>query len=202
MKCPVLENRYCQWDLYNFHEAKKFSGIIQDPPQTKLLNNIEKSFETFVEPKLDTLPKQCIHGDINEANLIIQNIPGSNEFKICGLIDFGDTNHSCRVFDISVAAAYMMTMFLDDPVSAGAHTFAGYQQTNPLTQLESDLFFYIVQARLYQSVCFGTHTSKLHPENSEYLLYSVKRAWKVLDKLATISKKEFDEKCTELSIPN
>ena len=95
-----------------------------------------------------------------------------------------------------------MTTFLDDPVAAGAHTFAGYLQKNPLTQLESDLVFYFIQARLYQNICYATNTSELHPENSEYLLYSVKRAWKVLDKLTTVSKKEFDEKWAKLCIPN
>ena len=202
LKCPVLENRCYHWDLYNFHEATKLSGVIKDPHQKQLLCNIEKSFKLFVQPKLDTLPKQCIHGDLNDGNLIVQHIPGSTEFEICGLIDFGDTNHSCRVFDISIAAACMMTTFLDDPVAAGAHTFAGYLQKNPLTQLESDLVFYFIQARLYQNICYATNTSELHPENSEYLLYSVKRAWKVLDKLTTVSKKEFDEKWAKLCIPN
>ena len=174
------------------------SGAVKDPCHKRLLHNIEKVFKTNVQPKLNILPKQCIHADINEVNLIVQNIPGSTKYEICGLIDFADTNHTCRVFEVSIAAAYMITMYLDDPVEAAAYTIAGYQMKNPLTQQESDLIFYLIQARLYQSICFGTNSSQLHPENSEYLLYTVKRAWKVLDKLATISKEEFDEKWKNL----
>ena len=187
------------WDLHNFEEAKAVSGAIKDPHHKRLLRNIEKVFKTNVQPELNVLPKQCIHADVNEANLIVQNIPGSTKYEICGVIDFGDTNHTCRVFEVSIAAACMMTMYLDDPVEAAAYTVAGYLMKNPLTQQESDLIFYLIQARLYQDTCYGTSRSQLHPENSEYILYSVKRAWKVLDKLATISKEEFDEKWKSLS---
>lgn len=197
-ECSELKTRSLKWDLNNLPLATKVSHMIQDPHQKKLLHHVESLFQTEIHPKLDSLPTQCIHADMNETNLIFKNIPGSTTYNPCGLIDFDLMNYNCLVFEIAVSAAYMMTVHLENPVEAGAHAVAGYQLNNPLTTEESDLIFYLIQTRLYESVCYGSFVMQLYPENSEYLLYTVQRAWKVLDQLAKTNKDEFDERWKQL----
>lgn len=160
------------------------------------MHNIEDIFENIIQPKLDYLPKQCIHADINETNIIFKE--NSKRYDAAGVIDFDLAAYNCRVFEVSASAAYMMTMHSQDPVEAGAHTVAGYQLNNPLTTEESDLIFYLIQARMYQSVCFGTLASQIYPQNSTYLLYTVQRAWKTLEILANTSKSRFDDRWQQL----
>lgn len=176
--------------------ATGVSHIIKEPEYRAILENVEHIFENIIEPKLNYLPKQCIHADINETNIIFKEDSGRND--VAGVIDFDYAAYNCRVFEVSASAAYMMTMHLDNPVEAGAYAVAGYQMNNPLTREESDLIFYLIQARMYQSVCYGTLASQIHPENSTYLLYTVQRAWKALAILADTNKSRFDERCQQL----
>ena len=185
-----------RWDLNNLHLATRVSHIIKEPKYQKILKNVEEIFESIIEPKLEFLPKQCIHADINETNIIFKE--NGDRYDATGVIDFDLAAYNCRVFEVSASAAYMMTMHLEDPVEAGAHAVAGYQINNPLTAEESDLIFYLIQARMYQSVCYGTLASQIHPQNSKYLLYTVQRAWKALEILADSSKSRFDERWQQL----
>ena len=185
-----------RWDLNNLPLATKVSHIIEEPKYKEILHNVEDIFENIIEPKLDYLPKQCIHADINETNIIFKET--SDRYEAAGVIDFDLAAYNCRVFEISASAAYMMEMYLEDPVDAGAYTVAGYQINNLLTPEETDLIFYLIKARMYQSVCYGTLASQIHPQNSTYLLYTVQRAWKALEILANTSKSRFDERCQQL----
>ena len=185
--------------MKNLHRASQFRGYIKDPEQTKILKRIEKLFTTVVQPKLDILPKQCIHGDINDTNLLLKDIPGSsNVFEISGLIDFGDVNYTCRVFEVSIAASYMASIAPDDPVEAAAYTVAGYQQKNPLTEMENDLILHLIEARLYQSICMGAYTCVKQPSDAEYLLHNTKNCWIALKKLADTLPSEFTERWQKL----
>lgn len=194
--CPALQTRSNRWDINNLSMATKVSKIITKAEHKKILHHIEDIFTCMVKPRLDTLPKQCIHADINETNLIFNDNVHHNHPT--GLIDFDLAAFNCRVFEISASAAYMMTMYVDDPLEAGVHVTAGYQINNPLTAEEMELLFYLIQARMYQSVCFGTLASQIFPQNSKYLLYTVHRAWKALEKITNTSKSKFDDRLHQL----
>ena len=166
--------------------------------QKELVTDVKNSFKRFVKPRLDVLPKQCIHGDINGGNIIMRKTPESDKLEISGLIDFGDVNYSCRVFEIAIAVAYMMNVAENDVVKAAAYTVAGFHENCPLSQEERDVIFYCIQARLCQSGCFGTESSAMYPDNSEYLLFEARGIWNVLETLAGINKETFNKMWREL----
>ena len=166
--------------------------------QKELVEGVIISFKRFVKPRLNVLPKQCIHGDINCGNIIIRKTPNSEKLEVSGLIDFGDVNYSCRVFEIAIAAAYMMNVAEDDVIKAGAYTVAGFHENCPLSQEESDVIFYCIQARLCLSGCFGAESCTMHPDNAEYLLTDARRVWRVLEALEGINKVKFDTMWREL----
>ena len=80
-----------------------------------------------------------IHGDINEQNIIVKE-DDNKVYHISGLIDFGDVQYSCSVFEIAIAIMYVMievqTMDSND---AGGHVLAGYLKHRNLTSLEWEI---------------------------------------------------------------
>lgn len=192
-----MEEREFSWDIYHFDTMLRgHSSVTLE--EKKLVKAVENSFKRFVKPQFDILPKQCIHGDLNDANILVKKNPGTEQFEVFAIIDFGDVNYSCRVFEIAIAVAYMMLVAEDDIIKAAATTVAGFHDKCPLTEAESDVIFYCIQARLCQSGCFGTESSKIYPDNAEYLLYNARVALKVLKTLAGSSKEDFDKTWRDL----
>ena len=56
--------------------------------------------------KLSTYPKQFIHGDVNQYNIIVSNVPYTPDF---GIIDFNDLTVSYRVFELAHLIAYTLS---------------------------------------------------------------------------------------------
>ena len=193
----MLEKRKFCWDLYYFDTLLRGRGCIT-LEERELVKAVEISFKKFVKPLFDVLPKQCIHGDINDGNVLVLKNSDTKEFEVTGLIDFGDVNYTCRVFEIAIAAAYMMIVNEEDVIKAAGNTVAGFHDKCPLTQDESDVIFCCIKARLCQSFCFGTHSSTLYPDNAKYLLYSARKASGVLEKLMDVTDNDFDKAWRDL----
>jgi hydroxylysine kinase len=58
-----------------------------------------------------------------------------------GILDFGDTQYNCYLFEVSLAACYMMLMAKEtlEPIRAGALVIAGYVKKRPLSAMELGL---------------------------------------------------------------
>ena len=70
-----------------------------------------------------------IHGDYNEQNIIVRDVEERDEmdgYKISGIIDFGDMQRSCYVFEVAITIMYMMVESkIVDPLEVGGHVLAG-----------------------------------------------------------------------------
>lgn len=50
-----------------------------------------------------------IHGDYNEMNIVVQrSSTNKEEYKVHGVIDFGDMHSSYYLFEIAILLCYMM----------------------------------------------------------------------------------------------
>jgi len=80
-----------------------------------------------------------IHGDFNEHNILVRKY--SEKWMADGVLDFGDTQFNCYLFEVALAACYMMLMAKEplDPVRAGALVVVGYNTNRPLAKTELDL---------------------------------------------------------------
>jgi Ser/Thr protein kinase RdoA (MazF antagonist) len=112
---------------------------------------------------LTTLPRQLIHNDANEWNIV----SGKNSL---GLIDFGDLIHAPRVVGVAVAAAYL-AMQSDNPAIAICDLIRGYHSIYPLTSEELALLYDLMRVRIATSIANAALQSSLNPENS-YLTIS------------------------------
>lgn len=95
-----------------------------------------------------------------------------------GILDFGDVQYSCYVFELAVAMTY--AMLLTGELRAGGLVLAGYTVSRRLPEHEYRLLKTLVAARLVQSLVLGAHAAQLDPANA--YVRSTERAggWRLL----------------------
>jgi hydroxylysine kinase len=58
-------------------------------------------------------------------------------WDIATVLDFGDTQRSCYLFELAICICYMMLLAADsNPLEAGGHVIAGYSMIRPLPDVE------------------------------------------------------------------
>ncbi|CAG0893626.1 unnamed protein product [Cyprideis torosa] len=115
--------------------------------------NVVEEFKTRVMSEMDNLEQGIIHGDYNEQNILVVEGSTESQYTVNGLIDFGDSHYSCRLFDYAIGIAYMTiecgTM---EQLEAGGHFLAGYLCNREIPLLEWRLLPTAVAGRLSQSL--------------------------------------------------
>ena len=189
-------HRYMDWDLKNALHISQKVPAINHPRQRRLVEYYLLQFESFVLPQLPQLRRSVIHNDANDWNVLVKN-SGEVGRVTFGIIDFGDVVHTATVCELAIALSYIM-MGKPDPLQAARHVIQGYHEVMSLAEMELDVLFYLISARLCTSVAMGAYYSNAEPEN-EYLVVSEQPAWNLLEKLIEISPeratREFREAC-------
>ncbi|NHZ71911.1 MAG: phosphotransferase [Aquificales bacterium] len=180
---PAMHRRL-HWDMaHTSGTIRAHIGHIQEPEKRALVENVLTHFENEVVPRLPDLRRSVIHSDANDYNVLV-TAERTQPRCIAGLIDFGDMVYSATIFELAIAAAYAM-LDKPDPLAAAAQMVAGYHAALPLTDLELDLLYTLISARLATSVTLSTYQQTLHPDDP-YLVISQRPAWALLRKLAGI----------------
>lgn len=172
---PQLDRDF-KWNLMQAGWFAAELDCISDPVRKALLDRIHTEFEV-IKPALGALPKQAIHNDANDYNILITGKLGAP--TVSGLIDFGDMCSAPRICDLAIAAAYLV---LDHPTPeiALAALVAGYQTVYPLTAQEIDLLWPLLRARLAVSVVNSTMMATENPADP-YVTISQAPAWDFLE---------------------
>ncbi|WP_347840637.1 aminotransferase class III-fold pyridoxal phosphate-dependent enzyme [uncultured Draconibacterium sp.] len=175
-----IEARHFNWDLQHFQAtvAPKVN-LISNPGKRKLVEYVLLQHRELVVPQLPGLRKQIIHNDANDWNVLV------NGESISGIIDFGDICHTQLINELAIAITYAV-MGKKDPVNWAFHLVKGYGQQTPLNQLETDLLYWLVAARLCTSVCNSAEEKIKQPANN-YIAISEKPAWQLLKKWLSIN---------------
>ena len=139
------------WDLKNFTELsdEKYLGEINDVQLRKKIELFFKNFEREVAPLEKRIPKQTLHSDISEQNIIVSIKDGKGE--ISGLIDFGDLIHSYRLCEITNCMSHIGALRKNEMRDCGI-ILAGYLSETDLTDEEMHVLFYFVTARI--ALCY------------------------------------------------
>lgn len=177
------------WNMDNGPDVvRRYADLIPDAHRRRLVMGFCEAYERVVGPHLASLPRQIIHNDANDQNVLVRRAhpedPASSDLEVAGLIDFGDMVHSCALFEPAVAAAYVM-LGKSEPLSAAAHVVAGFHAEHPLTDLELKLLYHCAVMRLCMSVVISAHQQVAEPENT-YLSVSEKHGWDLLEKLEDV----------------
>ncbi len=175
---PVLMSRDLEWDLQYLKKNLPYLKYIEDPSDRSLVSYFILQYEEHVLPLAYQLRKSVIHNDANDWNIVI----GS---KSLGIFDFGDLVYTWTINELAVAITYIM-MDKESPLMAASEVIKGYHEEFPLQQIEMDLLYYLVAARLCISVCHSAHGKTVKPD-SDYVTISEKAAWDLLKKWVRIN---------------
>ncbi|XP_078055947.1 hydroxylysine kinase-like [Mustelus asterias] len=154
-------------------------------------------FDFGIRGRIRCFAPGIIHGDCNEYNILLEPLDPSAEdadqrstqpeFQISAILDFGDMNYGCFVYELVISITYLMVVS-EDPIGVGGHVIAGFESVLPLTEEERDALFLLVLCRLSQSLLIARHSVLLDPENGDYILITVKKSWRCLHQLWELGK--------------
>jgi 4-aminobutyrate aminotransferase-like enzyme/Ser/Thr protein kinase RdoA (MazF antagonist) len=169
-----------KWDLRAALWIEDQTGVIADPGRSAILKDIIKDFKA-IRQALETLPRQLIHNDVNDYNLLV-TASLTNKAHVSGLIDFGDMCRAPRICNLAIAAAYVL---LDHATPEAALValvalVQGYHRQNPLTARETDLIWPLLRMRLAVSVVNSTLMAEENP-GDPYITISQAPAWRLLE---------------------
>jgi len=182
-------HREFHWDLKRASAViRNYSKHTTDSNKQKLVRYFLELFETLILPPLDYLRTSVIHNDANDNNIIVSN-PHDNDRRSFGILDFGDMIHSCTINELAIAIAYAI-LEKPDPISVAQKITSGYHSVFPISELELELLFPLICARLTTSVSVSAYRKTLDPDN-EYLIISEAPAWQVLSHLRNIPPRYF-----------
>ncbi|XP_072751653.1 hydroxylysine kinase [Anoplolepis gracilipes] len=180
---PAYDNHKTFWMLNSVPRIQQFTYAIKSPLDKQLVHDVIVTFQKEVLPIIDRLEQGIIHGDLNEHNIIMS--PDGED--IAAVIDFGDCQRACRVFELAIVLCY--TILQTANVEMGRHVVEGYEKIRKLTDVEKKILKICVCARISQSLIMGTY-SYLHDPENQYLLSTQKNGWTLLKRLWPISQKD------------
>jgi len=169
-------------------------SAVKDEEKRGIVEDVLAAFDKNILANIDTFAKGIIHGDFNEQNILVTETAKGNEFKVSGVIDFGDTSLSYYVFELAIAMAYMMIESKE--LSTGGLVIAGYGMIRNIPENERKVLKVCVAARLCQSLVLGAYSHSLDPENS-YLLLTQEAGWDLLRRLWAEPDKNLEELWTK-----
>lgn len=178
--------REFNWDIAQLPRLEPNLSYYQDIKKSILTSHFSEFIENTL-PALDLLPKQVIHNDINDNNLIVTQV--NNQLECTGLFDFGDIVYTQRICELAVTMTYAL-MSQQNFLKTAKHIFQGYQSTIKLDENEINLLPKLIVARLTQSLLNSGKSFALEPDN-DYLLVSAAPAWDLLEKFESLKPGEF-----------
>ncbi|MHA1666063.1 MAG: aminotransferase class III-fold pyridoxal phosphate-dependent enzyme [Candidatus Thorarchaeota archaeon] len=182
-------HREFRWDLKRASTViRDYSKHTTDSNKQKLVSYFLELFETLVLPPIDYLRSSVIHNDANDNNIIVSN-PHDENGRSFGILDFGDMIHSCTINELAIAIAYAI-LGKADPISVAQEITSGYHSVFPISELELELLYPLICARLVTSASISAYQKTLEPDN-EYLVISEAPAWQVLSHLRNIPPRYF-----------
>ena len=184
---PAAIHREFIWDLAGAAGIiDAHAALVRDPDLQTLVRRLHANYLEHAQPLLAALPRQAIHGDMNDYNVLAgggTDIHSRNQ-SVTGVVDFGDMLISHRVNELAVAAAYAV-LGKADPLAAAAQVVRGYHRSNPLTEPEIAVLFHLINARLCMSTCLAAYQQRQRPADA-YLSISQRAIQSALPQLAGI----------------
>lgn len=119
-------------------KLKQFIGAVKNATERRLVEDVVEEFERAVLQRRGDFEKGTIHGDFNEQNIVVaRSGDGAGRWEISGVLDFGDTQYSCLVFELAIAITYMILQ--GKSLDAAGYVIAGYSTVREVPRHEYEV---------------------------------------------------------------
>ncbi len=180
-------SRLMDWDLMYLERLAPHVECIADIDARAQVKLALTGFIERVTPVLSELPKQVIHNDANDYNLVI-NQKLNRQYPL-SLIDFGDLMYSIRSAELAILLSYMM-FGQSDPLAVARKVTRGYLAHMPLLSVELDLLFQLINGRLCNSLIMSSRSARQRPDD-KYIMISAKPAMALLEFMQNLGEQQF-----------
>lgn len=168
------------WDIQYLETSARYINDCETAHQRKFLKYFYQQYQQKVVPIIPSLRKSVIHGDINEHNILIEK-GGVKSF-----FDFGDIGYGPLINDLAIAVTYIGLNY-ENRINAISEVVQAYHKIHPLLEIELDILYNLISARLIQSLANAAHSSKLQPENKAYITVNSESAWLMIEEWTSIN---------------
>ncbi|XP_041465451.1 hydroxylysine kinase-like isoform X1 [Lytechinus variegatus] len=179
-----------EWSLEKVSGQRHLLDLVDDTLLKDAITKTIDLYEEHVEPIRHLFKKGIIHGDFNDDNIIISKEPipkqSSKKFIVSGIIDFGEVEYSCLIFDIAVALSELV---VTHGMSAPRHFLEGYLSKKNIPITEKNLLYYLVLVRYAQRIMLSLEAKQRDPLN-EYIMKDLETCAGLLRKLLHMEKND------------
>ncbi|KAA0095368.1 aminotransferase [Mycolicibacterium sp. P1-18] len=160
---PGLD-RALQWDLRYGHDVvMALVAHIADASARERLSTAAAEAWSRIAPLADDLPRQAVHLDLTDANVVAAATTGHPD----GVIDFGDLSDTWAVSEVAVTLSSVLGHPGADPTSILPGVKA-FHAVRPLSSAEADVIWPLLVLRTAVLIVSGAQQIVLDPDN-EYL---------------------------------
>lgn len=160
---PGLD-RALQWDLrYGNDVVTALARHVADPALRERLCAAAADAWERVTALADALPRQAVHLDLTDANLVMAQDIGAA--RPDGVIDFGDLSNTWAVSELAVA----LSSVLGHPGASPTSILPGvraFHAIRPLSPAEADALWPLLVLRSAVLIVSGAQQAELEPDNS------------------------------------
>ncbi len=178
----AAQHRELRWNLTSSLPLVLRGSELWTADQRAMTQAAAAAFTAHVLRVVDELPKQLIHNDANELNVLVT--PGEPP-QVSGVFDFGDVVYAPRVFELAVAAAYVAIGAPGSMLQRVAHLAAGFDQVSPLSDAEWQALFPSMLMRLALRVTISSRDAEFEGGN-EYITVNQAPAWNGLRQMLQV----------------
>lgn len=156
---------------------------VTNPSDLSCVQFLMSQYETYTLPLVNSLPKQVIHNDLHDFNMLW------HVNRVSGIIDFEDVEYGYRLTDLATMASMAFRQG-DDVLKAILPLVKGFHTVLPLTNEEIACLFDFIAMRLCIFVVISNLERAERPGNP-YLWVDDDLNWARVRHLTTISHADF-----------
>jgi len=180
------------WDLQRAGDLRELITHVEEPELRAAVTHCLDDFDSRVQPKLPSLRRQVIHGDLNTDNVLVAD----DRESIVGVIDFGDMVRAPLVMEIAVAASYLRVGD-GEALSLIAPFITGFNSITALEDIELELLFDLIRARLVATITILRWRLAMRGKDDDYARLSLEgecSAEHFLSRLDTLGRIPFTQR--------
>ena len=180
------------WDLQRAGDLRELITYVEEPELRAAVSLCLDDFDSRVQPKLPSLRRQVIHGDLNADNVLVAD----DRESIVGVIDFGDMVRAPLVMEVAIAASYLRVGD-GEALSLIAPFITGYNSITALEDVELEMLFDLIRVRLVATITILRWRLAMRGKDDDYaghFLESERSAENFLLRLDTLGRISFTER--------
>ncbi|MEO3757747.1 aminotransferase [Mycobacterium sp. B14F4] len=156
---PGLD-RVLQWDLrYGADVVAHLVPHVGDAVLRARIQAAARAAWTRIAPRADALPRQAVHLDLTDANVVV-----SAGRHPDGVIDFGDLTDSWAVCELAITASCVLGHAGSGPTSV-LPAVRAFNSIRPLSVAEADVLWPLLVLRTAVLIVSGAQQAALDPDN-------------------------------------